>query len=98
MRSEEAKYLCDICGRITYTKKSVPPDGWHTLKFWTGEEPSGQDCCDSCSSAVVSTILKRKKAERGRHDERPLYDGAPTPDQANAIAKIRFNKSFSSSS
>ena len=99
MRAQEAKFECDISARTTYIQSGRVPPGWRSMKIWeeSQEEPEASDTCDSCTSAILSAIATRKRAEKGRHISRPLYDVAPHEERANAIAATRLTNSFSSS-
>lgn len=96
MQTDMTAYKCDNCGRVHYEKSNqTVPIGWRNLKFWDegeGDEPDKQDLCDSCSSAILSTLGNRKRIEKGRHVEVEVQEHLPDRFQADAIAKSRMRK------
>jgi len=77
------RYICDNCSRQVFSAKF--PTGWSSISF-SGQTQSifeSSDICDSCASAFVSTMTKRKQIETGRHRERKLVlHNPPSPENA----------------
>jgi len=92
VQEKVAKYKCDNCRRSVYTDRSTAPDGWRRVKIWDeGNEPepaNPQDICDSCSSAVLTSLGRRKAIERGTHHEPPAQEHPKSPQACDAQAKI----------
>jgi len=86
MRSNETKYQCDNCSRVTYNTQSIV--GWRQFKLWRedDEEPDTQDICDSCAQALASILGKRRSIERGSYRERPAQEHLKSPEAADADA------------
>lgn len=77
------RYGCDNCKREVFSAQV--PTGWSTLSL-IGQTQTifdDADICESCSSAFVGTMTKRKQIEGGRYAEPELIvHNPPHPDNA----------------